>query len=132
MSKLSYVPLCETGHVLVIRCPMEPRDDELRDKWASRAVALLDDSSRYLRDVVRDLLANPQVRAIVFDGPACGRDAYDAFWLGANKPEWRIDNEHQDLVKGFVDLYDDDCMWKESPRPFWPVRIMYLEEQPCA
>lgn len=108
---------------------MLKRDEEIKERWKERGVALLGDSSRYLRDVVRDLLANPQVRAIVFDGDACCRDAYDAFWLSKEDPDWRIDGEHITLVRQFVDLFDDDCGIKAPMQPFWPARIMYLEDK---
>jgi hypothetical protein len=129
VSKLEYQPLNPKGQVIVIACPMLKRDDEIKERWKERAVAILNDSSKYLRDVVRDILANPQVRAIVFDGAVCCRDAYDAFWLGKDQPAWRIEKEHIDLVRQFVDLFDDDCMWQESMQPFWPARIMYLEDK---
>jgi hypothetical protein len=108
---------------------MLKRDAEIKERWATRAAAMINDSGSYVRDVVRDLLANPHVRAVVFDGVVCCRGAYDKFWLGENIPAWRIDNEHQNLVRQFVDLYDDDCMWKDTPQPFWPQRVRYLEDQ---
>jgi hypothetical protein len=128
VSKREYLPLNPKAQILVVTCPMLKRD---MSRWNEKAVAAVGDSGRYLRDVVRDLLANPQVRAIVFDGPACGRAAYDAFWAGEAKPEWRIEDEHLTLVRRFVDLYDDDCGFKVQYQPYWPARIMYSEEQPC-
>lgn len=125
-SKLEYQLLNPKGQILVVTCPMLKRDVS---RWRERAVAVVGDSSRYMRDVVRDLLNNPQVRVIVFDGEACGRDAYSAFWAGGAKPEWRIDEEHLTLVRQFVDLYDDDCGIKSPMQPFWPARIKYLEDQ---
>lgn len=107
---------------------MQKRDEAIKERWKERGVALLGDSGRYLRDVVRDLLANPQVRAIVFDGDACCRDAYDTFWLSDDDPGWRIDGEHLKLVRQFVDLFDDDCGIKAPMQPFWPARIMYLDD----
>ena len=127
MSALDYVALNAEGQVLVIACPLQKRDAEIKERWKERACALLGDSARYLRDVVRDLLANPQVRGIVFDGPACGRKAYDAFWQGETPPEWRIDAEHLQLVRQYVDLWDDDCASRMPMQPFWPARIMYLD-----
>ena len=135
VSKLDYLPLNPQAQVLVVACPLSKRDAEISARWKDRAVAIAGDSERYLRDVVRDLLANPQVRIIVFDGEACGREAYAAFWAGAPKPEWRIDQEHLALVRQFVDLYDDDCSIKAPMQPFWPARTLYLdeikEETPC-
>ena len=127
-SRLDYVPLNPEGHVLVVACPMLKREAALRERWAERAVAIIGDSSRYLRDIVRDILANPQVRAVVLDGEICAREAYDKFWLGKEDPGWRIDMEHLNLVRQYVDLYDDDCTWRVTPQPFWPVRIAYLED----
>ncbi len=130
VSKLAYEPLNEKGQVLVVVCPLDKtRMAEARVRWKDRGVAIAPDSKTMMRDIVRDLLANPQVRAIVFDGVACGRDAYTAFWAGEAKPEWRIDDEHLTLVRQFVDLYDDDCGIKHPMQPFWPARIMYLEDK---
>lgn len=126
VSKLDYQPLFDKGQLLIVTCPMLKRDVS---RWDGRAVAVVGDSGRYLRDVVRDLLANPQVRGVVFDGPACGRAAYDALWSGEKRPEWRIEEEHLQLVRQFVDLWDDDCGIKAPMQPFWPARIMYLEDQ---
>ena len=129
MSKLPWVPLDPKGHVVVVACPMLKRDAEIKERWATRAAATINDSGSYVRDVVRDLLANPQVRAIVVDGAVCCRAAYEKFWLGENVHAWRIDYEHQNLVRQFVDLYDDECVWKEPPPAFWPQRVRYLEDQ---
>jgi hypothetical protein len=126
-SKLNYVTLNPKGQVIVVACPMLRSNDVLRERWSERAAVAIGDSSSYLRDIVRDILANPQIRAIVFDGPACGREGYDKFWRGTEDPGWRIDKEHLDLIRQFVDLFDDDFGWRVPPQPFWPVRIMYLE-----
>lgn len=81
-----------------------------------------------IRDLVRDLLANPQVRALVFIGePVCRKDVVD-FWASTENPGFRIDMEHVELVRRFVDLYDDGIGWKTTPPPFWPQRIRYLED----
>lgn len=128
MSKLEYVPLNPKGQAIIVACPMTRDEVQIRERWKERGVALLGDTSNYLRDVVRDLLANPQVRMIVFDGPACGRAKYDEFWYGESDPGWRIDMEHVTLVRRFVDLYDDDFGAKAPMQPFWPSRVRYLED----
>jgi hypothetical protein len=126
VSKLPWVPLDPKGQVIVVACPILRRDAEIKERWATRACAWLGDADTYVRDVVRDLLTNPQVRAIVFDGPACGRSSYDKFWTGVDGKDWPIDQEHQILVRTYVDLYDDDCYNHGPMQPFWPVRIHYL------
>jgi hypothetical protein len=90
---------------------------------------MIHDAPEILRDVVRDLLANPQVRMVVFDGPTHGRQAYDAFWRGTDDPGWSIEMEHVTLVRRFVDLYDDDLGLKGPMQPFWPVRINYPDDK---
>lgn len=128
VSKLDYLPLNPEGHAIVIVCPMFRPSHAIRALWGTKAVASINDASRFVRDVVRDILANPQVRAVVLDGPVCCREAYDKFWRGPNDPAWRIDAEHLNLVRQFVDLFDDDCGWRVPPQPFWPSRVLYLDE----
>lgn len=130
VSKLDYLPLASKGQIIVVTCLLLKRDDEIRDRWKDRACAVIGDSGGFVRDVVRDLLANPQVRSVVFDGPVCCREAYAAFWSGTDTPAWQIGTEHLNLVRQFVDLFDDDCNWRAPPQPFWPARIMYLDEEP--
>lgn len=128
VSKLDYVVLNPEAHAIVVTCLMTVKERDVAVRWATKGVALVGDSGRFVRDVVRDVLANPQIRAVVFDGPVCGREAYDKFWAGPNDPAWRIDAEHLNLVRQFVDLFDDDCGWRAPPQPFWPARVLYLEE----
>lgn len=90
---------------------------------------MIHDAENALRDIVRDLLANPQVRAIVFDGPVCSRHAYDTFWRSEDDPGWGIEMEHITLVRRFVDLYDDDLGMKGPMQPFWPARINYPDDK---
>jgi len=123
VSKLNWTPLASDGRFVVVT-----NTAIVSDRWHARACAAITDSAYAVRDVVRDILANPQVRAVVFDGPALNRAEFDKFWLGENDISWRIDKEHLDLVRQFVDLFDDDCMWRVPPQPFWPARVMYLEE----
>jgi hypothetical protein len=97
------------------------------EKWKERVAALYALGSPIaVRGVVRDLLANPQVRVVVFD--ACP-DVYRWFlatWRG-DTPVPGIDDEHVSLVRQFVDLFDGDFMLRGPQQPFHPSRIMYLE-----
>lgn len=127
VSRVDYLPLNPKGQVLVVACPLTRDPDTLRSRWEGRACAVAPDSQAFLRDIVRDLLANPFVRALVFAGPACGRQAFDAFWSASDTPDWNIDTEHLSLVRQYVDLYDDDCVLKTHYQPFWPTRIIYEE-----
>jgi hypothetical protein len=128
VSKIAYTPLAEEGRLLVVVPAASLQDGALHTRWSGRAAAILSDTTTSLRDVVRDLLANPQIRAVVFEGVCCSRPAYDLFWTDSQDPGWRIDKEHLALVRQFVDLFDDDCSWRTPPQPFWPMRIAYLEE----
>lgn len=128
VSKLDYEALNSKAHALVVTCIATAKTRDVASRWATKGVAIVGDSGTFIRDVIRDVLANPQIRAIVFDGPAAGRDVYDTFWTGPNNPAWRIDAEHLNLVRQFVDRFDDDCNWRMPPQPFWPARVLYLEE----
>ena len=96
-------------------------------RWRDRTAGLYSlGSSLAVRDVVRDLLANPQIRAIVFDGCLETRQWFAAVWDGPQGLK-AIDDEHLTLVRRFVDLYDDDFAQRGPQQPFWPSRIMYLQ-----
>lgn len=127
VSTVPYKPLNDKAQILVITCPIGHRFDEIAPRWKDRAVAIAPDSKGFLKSIVRDLLANPQVRNVVFDGPACGRAAYDSLWGGTNIPGF--DQEHLQLLRQFVDLWDDDCGVRSPMQPFWPARIMYLDDK---
>lgn len=127
MSKVEYLPLKSDGQVLVVVCPPSERAGSAEDRWRDVACAIAPDTASILRDVARDLLANPQVRAIVFDGPCCGRDAYASLWSGTTPPDFRIDEEHVRLLTSSVDLYDDQFSHKRPMAPYWSTRILYLE-----
>lgn len=126
VSKLGYQTLEPSAQALVVY-PTVLSPDTIRGRWFRRAAASLPDDKVDVREVVRDLLANPQIRIIVFDGNVANRAAWDDFWLGTGYPEWGIDQEHLALVRQFVDLFDDDFGIKGPLQPFWPVRIRYLE-----
>lgn len=127
VSTLPYRRLAPEAQVLVVACPVRHGWAALEARWATRACAVLADATPYVRDVVRDLLANPQLRVIVFDGPICGRAAWEQAWGAGDAATWRFDAEHIQLVRQFVSLYDDDFRAKTTLQPFWPVRIRYQE-----
>lgn len=129
VSRLEYLALDPRAQAVVVACPLEIKTPEIRRRWASRAAAAVGDSAQFLPGLVRDLLANPHVRVVVFHGPACGRDAYDAFWRSTNDPGWGIALDHLALVRQFVDLYDDDFLLKAPLAPFWPERILYPDKE---
>lgn len=126
VSAIEYHRLNDKAQAVVIVCPIGPRAKDAPERWKDRAVGLVNDSITLLPDLLRDLLANPQIRAIVFDGDCCCREGYDKFWLGESSLEVKIDDEHITLIRQFVDLYDDDFMHKGPQAPFWPTRIKYL------
>lgn len=95
--------------------------------WEPTACAALVGRSGIVRDVVRDLLANPQVRALVFVGEVEGRAEWTDFFEGTGPSLEGIDAEHVQLVRQFVGMYDDLFLTKDAMQPFWPVRIRYLE-----
>lgn len=128
VSGLSYRALDPNAQAIVVCCPMIAElFTDFDNRWRPRVAAVIHDSPLIVRDVVRDLLANPQIRAVVFAGKCCGRWAYAEFWEGTKVPPWGIDGEHITLVRQFVDLYDDDFMLRGPQQPFHPSRIMYLE-----
>lgn len=129
ISKLDYLLLDPNAQALVVACPLEVKVPEIRKHWASRAAASLGDSSMFLPDLVRDLLANPHIRIVVFHGEACGRAAYDSFWRGTDDPGWGIDLDHLNRIRQFVDLYDGDFNIKGPMPPHWPTRVRYFKKE---
>lgn len=126
LSTLAYHVVGPTRQVLVCSLSSPVEDPERVTRWAQRACALFafhpeDD----LANVVRDLLANPQIRAIVFDGEGEGRKAFEAFWRRETQPEWGINPEHLEMVRQFVDLWDGDFGMRVPYQPFFPERIKY-------
>lgn len=115
-----------TAQAIVVASPtIDP--STLAERWKDRAAFAMWEDAAILRDVVRELLHNPQIRAVVLDGqPACS-DAFRAFWDDETPVDWRIDEEHLRLVRQFVDLYDDDFAHRGPQQPFWPLRIKYLQ-----
>lgn len=96
-------------------------------RWQDKAAGLYGlGSATAVRDIVRDLLANPQVRAVVFDACPEVRQWFSMVWDGSRGIDG-IDVEHLALVRQFVDLYDDDFMLRGPQQPFSPSRIMYLQ-----
>lgn len=123
VSTLPYRIVTRKAQALLIR----NNPDDL-SVWEGRVAACLLDVDIYsIRDIIRDVLHNPQIRAIVFDGDCCCRKDFADFWVSSDVPDWKIDGEHLALVRQFVDLYDGD-FWLQGPQqPFSPTRVMYFQ-----
>lgn len=127
VSAIDYLVLVPDGQVLVCSLDTVPTTASLVDKWQGRAAAIFsfaegDD----VIDVIRDILANPQIRALVLDGDGAGASKIREFWSNASvSSKQGIPQESLDLVRRFVDLYDDDCGFKGPRQPFWPKRMKY-------
>lgn len=105
---------------------LETRLEDAIGRWQDRTAGLyVLGSYRAVRDVIRDLLANPQVRAIVFDACPEVRRWFSAVWDGSDVPR-DIDAEHVTMTRQFVDLYDDDFALRGPQQPFSPIRVTYL------
>lgn len=126
VSPIAYAVIDADRQILVCTLGADPALG--LEKWQSRATALFADGD--VGDVVRDILANPQIRALVFDGPGDPSKFY-AFWQGVQPlPGYDITDAHLALVRQFVSLYDGDCWFKKAAQPFWPERLRYLSKEP--
>lgn len=128
ISTIPYHVLDEDQQILVCCLGEELCAEDVETKWKRRAAALFhfqvgDD----LCDVVRDLLANPQIRAIVFLGESPAEQAFHDFWRRTVTPGWKIREEHLELVRQFVDLFNGDGGFNTAQPPFWPTRLKYQE-----
>ena len=126
-SNLEYVFLDKNAQAIIVACPLRTKLVDLKATWDKRATAIVGDSSQFLPSLVRDLLANPQIRMLCFAGEACGREAYTTFWSSREDPGWSIDLEHLNALRQFVDLSDDDFSMKMAHQPWWPKRLIYKE-----
>lgn len=126
VSNIGYYVLDLDKQLLVCTLSSACSFEQLREKWGLKAAAAFpfrpgDD----LVDIVRDLLANPQIRAIVFDGEGPMRMMFDAFWETGRLNYGNIAVHHLTALRQFVDLYDGDCDIREPLPPFWPQRLRY-------
>ncbi len=129
VSTVEYLVLGADRQLLVCTRDTPTSDPIVRAKWQGRATALFqfapdDDLAR----VVRDLLANPQIRAIVFDGEGAGDTSFRSLWRRETPPAWGIQEEHLELVRQYVDLFDEDCGLRGHLQPYWPERLRYVEK----
>jgi hypothetical protein len=123
ISPLPYRLCDRNAQALLVRA-----EDSAPSAWDGRVAAAVTDSAVVaLRDIVRDILHNPQIRVVAFDGECRCRPAFADFWSGTEVPAWGIDGEHVALVRQFVDLYDGDFVLRGPQQPFWPSRVMYLQ-----
>jgi hypothetical protein len=129
VSQVSYHVIDGDKQILVCSLEGDHRRSGLLERWKTRALATFSfTEADDLCDVVRDLLANPQVRAIVFDGSSPVEATFRAFWTRQIAPAWKINEEHLELVRQFVDLFNEDCGFHKPQQPFWPQRLKYQEE----
>lgn len=128
VSRISYHALDVDKQILVCALEGGHRRNDLLTRWETRAAATFSfTEADDVCDVVRDLLANPQIRAIVLDGSGKAEDKLRAFWARQTTPNWKINEEHLELVRQFVDLFNEDCGFHKPQQPFWPQRLKYQE-----
>lgn len=125
VSALAYVVTQPRGTCLVIVQPQQWTRPQLQARWGTQACALLDADPAHVPEVLRDVFANPQIRAIIFDGPSAAREVYASYWAGTLSLAPPVTPEHQVLVRQFVDLYDEAWHCHQPPKPFHPARILY-------
>lgn len=129
VSDISYLTGDPDAQVLVCSLALSKSRPELLSKWQGRAAAFFEftDASKFSA-LVRDLLANPQVRALVIDGDG-DRAVFDGFWRGTDALAIPgVAPHHIELVRHYVTLFDDDCGILRPLRPYWPHRLRYTED----
>lgn len=110
----------------ILVCTLSRPCVEATEKWKDRAAAAFEfKPGDDLMDIVRDLLANPQIRIIVFDGAGPARDVFAAFKNGGRLDLQGVAENHVDAVRQFVDFFDEDCFIRDALQPFWPTRLKY-------
>lgn len=127
-----YARFNPTGQILV--CTGLGRAEDLPPSWTKRAAAAFHFEAKDALDaIVRDLLANPQIRALVLlPDPGPATRVFHDFWASNHpRPDWKIPTLYLDLVRRFVDLFDADCGIHGPLPPFWPDRIVTNKEATC-
>lgn len=110
----------------ILVCSLSRARLEAVEKWKDRAAAAFEfRPGDDLMDIVRDLLANPQIRIIVFDGAGPARIMFEAFKRGGSLDLQGVAENHVDAVRQFVDFFDEDCGIVGALQPFWPTRLKY-------
>lgn len=118
VSRITYQHHVAEGQVLVCGSPPS-------GKWESRAAAVFMLTTRDAPvDVVRDILANPQIRALVLDNAGPAGEDIRLIWKDTSFLTTVVSKEHLSLVRGFVDLFDDDYRLFSKQPPFWPRPII--------
>lgn len=128
VSSRPYTLFNPTGQILV--CTNMAPAETARTVWGERAAAAFSfEWKDPLEPVVRDILANPQIRAVILATPTPphrgpGSRVLREFWESPHpRPDWKIPTIYLDLIRRFVDLFDEDCGIYGPLPPFWPERI---------
>lgn len=123
-STLEYCLLNPSAQTLV--CTGNDSPSTARSSWGERAAAAFRLETReQLVALVEDILANPQIRALVIlecRPPSIARELLATFWTGSDS--LGISPMHRSLLRQFVDLYDEECSIRQEMQPFWPERIL--------
>jgi len=123
VSDIRYVHLCAGRQVLVCTLGRAADDPKVMAAWKDRAAAIFASATgEEFGGLVRDLLANPQIRALVLMGEGEGGRVIRRFWKHGG-PVGGIEQQQLELVRAFVDLFDEDCGIHAALQPFWPKRI---------
>src|SRR5262245_49101745 len=107
VSDIRYVHLCAGRQILVCALDRAADGPGVVATWKDRAAAVFQaKTGEELGGLVRDLLANPQIRAVVLVGDGEGGPVIRRFWEYGG-PVGGIERQQLELVRSFVDLFDD-------------------------
>jgi hypothetical protein len=126
VSDIEYLIVSPDAQVLVCTLADSKKRPALLPKWQGRAAAFFEfHAATDLPSLIRDLLANPQIRVVVVDG-AGARVALDDFWHGTEVVHVPgVALHHVELVRHYVNLFDEDCRLFGPLPPYWPHRLRY-------
>lgn len=125
-SQIDYLVCDEKKQILV--CTLgSPRLDKV-NKWRAKGAAIFELTElSQLNSLLKDLLANPQIRALCLDGDGFMKQVLQAFWTGQNPKETDISDDHLTLIRQGVSLFEEDCNILLFTPPYLMKPITYEE-----
>lgn len=142
---VDFVPICTDIDYLsgndrkkqILVCTLSDPRLYAINNWVDKSAAIFELTRDLQLDaLIRDLLANPQIRALVIDGEGQARALLEMFWGGhidqliSRGPRGMfagIPREHLDLVRMHVGLYNNEFVLTRPMLPYMMKPLKYTK-----